>query len=36
MHYFKLQKLEFKKLIDDVAINFLLSLNFASIENIRK
>ena len=25
MHYFKLQKLEFKLLIDDIAINFLLS-----------
>ena len=23
MHYFKLQKLEFKQLIDDMAINFL-------------
>ena len=33
MHYFKLQKLEFKKLIDDMAIN--LTLNFASMEIIQ-
>ena len=25
MHYFKLQKLKFKQLIDDIAINFLSS-----------
>ena len=34
MHYFKQKKLELKKFIDDMAINFLLSWNFASIENI--
>ena len=36
MHYFKLQKLEFKQLIDDMAINFLSSLNFVSMENIQR
>ena len=34
MHYFKLQKLDFKELIDDMTINFLLSLNFESMKNI--
>ena len=36
MHYFKLQKLEFKQLIDDTAIDFLSSLNFVSMENMRR
>ena len=36
MHYFKLQKLEFKQLIDDMTIDFLSSLNFVSTENIRR
>ena len=36
MHYFKLQKLEIKQLINDMAINILLLWNFASIENIQK
>ena len=36
MHYFKLQKFEFKQLIDGMTIDFLLSLNFASMKNIRK
>ena len=34
MRYFKLQKLEFKQLIDNMAINFLLPLNFLSMKNI--
>ena len=34
MHYFKLQKFEFKQLIDDMTINLWLPLKFASIENI--
>ena len=33
MHYFKLQKFEFKQLTDDITINFLLPQNFASMEN---
>ena len=36
MHYFKIQKIEFKQLIDDIVIDFLSFLNFVSIENIRK
>jgi len=36
MHYFKLEKLESKKLIDDMTINLWLPWNFASMENIRK
>ena len=36
MYYFKLQKLKFKYLIDGSAIDFLLSLNFVSMENIQK
>ena len=36
MHYFKLQKLEFKQLINDMTIDFLSSLNFVSTENIRR
>ena len=36
MYYFKLQKLEFKQLIDNMAIDFLSYLNFVSIENIRR
>ena len=36
MHYFKLQKIEFKQMIDDMAIDLWSSLNFASMENIRK
>ena len=36
MRYFKLQKLEFKQLIDNMVIDFWSSLNFASMENIRK
>ena len=31
-HYFKLQKIEFKQLIDDIVIDFLSFLNFVSIE----
>ena len=34
MHYFKLQKFEFKLLIDDIAINFLSPRNFVSMKNI--
>ena len=33
MRYFKLQKLEFKQLIDDMAINLRSSLNFVRKEN---
>ena len=36
MYYFKLQKFEFKKLIDDMTIYFQSSLNFVSMENIRR
>ena len=36
MHYFKLRKLTCKQLIDDMAIDFLLSLNFVSMENIQR
>ena len=34
MQYFKLQKLKFKQLIDDMAIDIWSPWNFASIENI--
>ena len=34
MHYVILQKLGFKQLIDDIAINLWSLWNFASIENI--
>ena len=34
MHYFKLQKIEFKQLIDDMTINLLPPHNFASMLNI--
>ena len=34
LHNLRLQKLKFKHLIDDVAINLWYSWNFASIENI--
>jgi len=34
MYYFKLQKLEFKQLIDKLTINFLSPWNFTSMENI--
>ena len=36
MHYFKLQKFEFKQLIDDMPIDIWLSLNFASTKNIQR
>ena len=36
MHYFKLQKLEFKKLIDDMTIDIRSPCNFASMKNIRR
>ena len=36
IHYFKLQKIEFKQLINDMITNFLLYLNFVRIENIQK
>ena len=36
MRYFKLQKLEFKQLIDNMVIDLWSSLNFASMENMRK
>ena len=36
IHYFKLQKIEFKQLIDDMIIDFLLYLNFVKMENIQK
>ena len=36
MHYFKLQKLEFKQLIDDIIIDLWLPRNFASMKNIRR
>jgi len=35
MYYFKLQKIEFKKLINDMVINLWSPWNFASMENIR-
>ena len=35
-HYFKLQKIELKQLIDNMITNFLLYLNFVRIENIDK
>ena len=34
MRYFKLQKLEFKQLIDDITINLWSPWNFVSIKNI--
>ena len=34
MHHYKLQNFEFKQLIDDMAIDFLSSLNFVSMENM--
>ena len=34
MHHYKLQNFEFKHLIDDMTIDFLLLWNFASIDNI--
>ena len=34
MHYFKLQKLEFKQLIDNMAIDLSSSRNFERMENI--
>ena len=36
MHYFKLQKLEFKQLIDDIANDFLSFWNFVNIGNTRR
>ena len=33
MSYFKIQKFEFKQLIDDMAINLLSPRNFVSIKN---
>ena len=36
MHNFKLQKLAFKQFIDDIAIDFYFSRNFASMEDIRR
>ena len=36
MHYFKLQKLEFKQLIDDITIDLWLPRNFTSMKNIRR
>ena len=34
MYYFKLQKLEFKQMIDDMTINLLPPQNFANMLNI--
>jgi len=34
MHYFKVQKLEFKKLVDDMTINIWSLWNFEGMENI--
>ena len=34
IHYIKLQKLEFKQMIDDMTINLLPPQNFASMLNI--
>ena len=36
MHYFKLQKLEFKQLIDDIANDFWSFWNFVNIGNTRR
>ena len=36
MRYFKLRKLEFKQLIDDIAINLLSFRNFASMKDIKR
>ena len=36
MHYFKLQKLEFKQLINDMTINIWSPWNFVSMENIQR
>ena len=36
MYYFKLQKLEFKKLIDDTSINIWSFQKFSSTENIQR
>ena len=36
MHYFKLQKLKLKQLIDDMVIDFRLFLNFVIMKNIQR
>ena len=36
MHYFKLQKLEFKQLINDMVIDLWSLWNFVSMENIQR
>ena len=36
MHYFKLQNLKFKQLIDEMTINLWSLWNFASMKNIRR
>ena len=35
-HYFKLQKLEFKQLIDNMAVDLWSSLNFVNMDNIQR
>ena len=36
MHYFKLQKLKLKQLIDDMVIDFRLFLNFVIMKNTQR
>ena len=36
MHNFRVQKIEFKHLIDEIAIEFWFPGNFASMENTRR
>ena len=36
MHYFKLQKIEFKKLIDDMTIDFFIILTFCKYRKYTK
>ena len=36
MHNFKLQNLQFKQFIDDIAIDFQFSINFTSMKDIRR